>query len=181
MLLNALTSESNLPSTKTKMTLLVLCTGNSARSIMAEALFNSLGAQWFKAYSAGSKPTGRVNPLAIEQVQVLNLSPEYQFSSQSWHHYTRPNAPAIDLVLTVCSNAENEQCPVFLGNYKRVHWGFADPAGSSPDLEIERQAFARCFAAIHSRVQALVSQLNSSSTTDEVYQIMKAIENEGKH
>lgn len=134
---------------------LVLCTGNSARSIMAEALINQLGAGRWRAASAGSKPTGRVHPLAIEQVQ-LGGGDASTARSKSWDEFGGPAALPMDLVITVCGNAAEESCPIWPGAPLQVHWGFPDPAAASGDLSAQRAAFAAVYAAIRPKIEALV-------------------------
>lgn len=158
-----------------RLRVLVLCTGNSARSIMAEAIFNSVGAPLFQAYSAGSRPTGRVNPLALEQISRLDLIEDSVIRSKSWDEFTKPGAPEFDLVLTVCDNAAAEACPAFSGDYQHVHWSFPDPAGSSDDVELEREAFARCFETMKARVQSLVDTLSSSSGSQSIIDAVRKL------
>jgi arsenate reductase len=107
--------------------ILILCTGNSARSILAEAIFNRDGAEWVKAYSAGSNPAGLVNPAALRLLAAKGL-PTRGYRSKSWYEFTAPGAPRMDLVITVCNSAAGEVCPVWPGAPLRCHWGMDDPS-----------------------------------------------------
>jgi arsenate reductase len=175
LLTDANADTSQQPTPHSRLRVLVLCTGNSARSIMAEAIFNSVGAPLFRAFSAGSRPTGRVNPLALEQISRLSFSEESVIRSKSWDEFTRPGAPAFDLVLAVCDNAAAEACPAFSGDYQHVHWSFPDPAGSSDDVELEREAFARCFETMKARVQMLVDTFSSSNARQSIIDAMRKL------
>ena len=112
--------------------ILILCTGNSARSILAEAIFNRDGAGWVKAYSAGSNPTGMVNPAATRLLAAKGM-PVRGYRSKSWNEFTAPGAPEMDLVITVCASAAGEVCPLWPGAPMRCHWGIDDPASAPPD------------------------------------------------
>jgi len=135
---------------------LFLCTGNSARSIMAEAILNRKGRPNFRAYSAGSHPTGRVRPEALRQIERAQLSTE-GLRSKDWEEFARPGAPQMNFVFTVCDNAAKEVCPVWPGQPMTAHWGVPDPAAveGSPE-EIER-AFRDAFMTLDRRISLLLS------------------------
>lgn len=134
---------------------LVLCTGNSARSILGEVLFNMLGKGKFKAYSAGSKPAGKVNPGALEWLQANGHSIE-GLRSKSWDEFAAPGAPEFDFVFTVCDNAAGEVCPVWYGSPMTAHWGIPDPAHIEGD-EARRAAFKHAADQLARRIQLFMS------------------------
>jgi arsenate reductase len=135
---------------------LFLCTGNSARSILAEAYLNHAGKGRFKAYSAGSHPAGKVNPFAVELLQ-RNRLPTTELRSKNWDEFARPGAPAIDLIFTVCDNAAGETCPVWPGHPITAHWGVADPAAVQGTDEDKRKAFRRAFSELSARINHLLA------------------------
>lgn len=135
---------------------LFLCTGNSARSIMAEALVTTMGKGRFKGYSAGSQPGGTVNPFAIEQVASTGY-PTDQLRSKSWDEFGGPDAPHMDFIFTVCDNAAGETCPYWPGHPMSAHWGFEDPAAVVGSDEEKRDAFHRIFRQIMTRMNIFVS------------------------
>lgn len=155
---------------------LFLCTGNSARSIMAEALATSLGKGRFKGFSAGSKPTGRVNPFAIEQVVKLGY-PVENLRSKSWDEFAAPEAPGMDFIITVCDNAAGETCPLWPGRPTTAHWGFEDPAAIEGPDEARRAAFERIFRQIESRMRSFVGL---PLETMEQQDLLKAIRKIGE-
>ena len=136
---------------KTHYNVLFLCTGNSARSIMAEAIMNFKGRPQFTAYSAGSHPSGTVRPEALGQLQVAHL-PTSGLRSKSWEEFSKPDAPKLDFVFTVCDNAAKEVCPVWPGQPMTAHWGVPDPAAvvGTPD-QVER-AFREAFFLLDRRI-----------------------------
>jgi protein-tyrosine-phosphatase len=130
---------------------LFLCTGNSARSIMAEAILNTLGQGKFRAYSAGSQPRGQVNPNAIQLLNGLGYDTS-DFRSKSWSEFAKPGAPSLDFVFTVCDNAAGEACPVWPGQPMTAHWGVADPAeakGSAAEIAL---AFKDAYRMLFQRI-----------------------------
>ena len=135
---------------------LFLCTGNSARSILAEAWLNAAGRGRFTAYSAGSHPQGRVNPFALELLQKNRIDTS-RLRSKSWDEFARPGAPAMDFVFTVCDQAAGEACPLWPGQPMTAHWGVDDPAKVEGSDEDKRRAFMRAFAALSARINLFLS------------------------
>lgn len=136
---------------------LVLCTGNSARSVLFEVLLNDLGKGRFKVYSAGSHPAGQVNPLTIEVLRETGHGVE-GLRSKSWDEFAAPGAPTMDLVVTVCDNAAGEVCPVWPGHPSKVHIGFPDPAAATGTHEERLAEFRRIHAMIEAKVRELVDR-----------------------
>lgn len=135
---------------------LFLCTGNSARSILAESLLNSLGKGRFRGFSAGSFPKGQVHPLALELLKRMDL-PSEDLRSKSWDEFAKPDAPQMDFIVTVCDNAAGEVCPLWPGQPVTAHWGFPDPAAVQGTDEVKRAAFASTLRQIRHRVQLFLS------------------------
>ncbi|WP_411816986.1 arsenate reductase ArsC [Hyphococcus sp. DH-69] len=138
--------------------ILFLCTGNSARSIMAEAYMNHAGAKNWRAYSAGSSPTGTVNPYAIETLSAHNIAPANEPRSKSWDAFADTGAPIMDVIVTVCDNAAGETCPIWPRREGQtptiLHWGFPDPAGA----ENEPAAFKQVFEQIRSAIDRFLTE-----------------------
>jgi arsenate reductase (thioredoxin) len=155
---------------------LFLCTGNSARSIMAEAIMNFKGRPDFVAYSAGSHPSGRVRPEALRQLQAADL-PNSCFRSKSWDEFARPGAPKLDFVFTVCDNAANEVCPVWPGQPMTAHWGVPDPAAVCGTEEQVEKAFRDAFFLLDRRISLFLSL--PLSTLDGL-SLKKEIDNIGR-
>ena len=135
---------------------LFLCTGNSARSVLAEATLRAWGGGRFEAFSAGSQPTGGINPFALEQLAAEGI-PTSGLRSKSWDEFSGDGAPAIDVVVTVCDSAAAEACPVFFGDFVRTHWGLPDPAAVEGSDEDKRAAFAEAHAVIRKRLMAFLT------------------------
>jgi arsenate reductase len=135
---------------------LFLCTGNSARSIMSEVMVNAMGAPRFRAFSAGSHPTGRVNPFALELLQKNRL-PTEGLRSKDWDEFARPGAPELDFVFTVCDSAAGEVCPIWPGQPITAHWGVPDPAAVEGTDEEKRRAFFKAYSTLQNRIQLFFS------------------------
>jgi protein-tyrosine-phosphatase len=135
---------------------LFLCTGNSARSIMAEAILNSLGKGKFRAYSAGSRPTGNVNPFALELLEKNRLATSW-LRSKDWNEFSRPGAPFMDFVFTVCDQTAAESCPVWPGQPMSAHWGVSDPAAVQGSDDSKRAAFLKAYTELYRRISLFTS------------------------
>ena len=135
---------------------LFLCTGNSARSIMAEAILKHRGKAIFTAYSAGSHPSGTVRPEALRQIEAAGLSTE-GLRSKSWDEFSAPDAPHIDFIFTVCDNAANEVCPIWPGHPMTAQWGIPDPAALQGTPEEKARAFCEAFTLLDRRVSLFLS------------------------
>ena len=135
---------------------LFLCTGNSARSVIAEAILNRLGVEKFHAYSAGSNPKGKVHPIALDLLRQMKL-PTEGLRSKSWDEFARPGAPPLDFVFTVCDSAAGEACPVWLGQPMTAHWGVDDPAAVEGSETEKWLAFRKAFHELESRIKTFTS------------------------
>jgi arsenate reductase len=140
----------------THYNVLFLCTGNSARSIMAEAILNRKGKPTFTAYSAGSQPTGMVRPEALKLLELAKL-PTEAMRSKSWEEFSKPDAPRLHFVFTVCDNAAAEVCPVWPGQPMTAHWGVPDPAGVKGTPEVIEEAFRDAFMILDRRINLFLS------------------------
>jgi len=156
---------------------LFLCTGNSARSIMGEAILNKIAKGKFVAYSAGSNPTGKVNPHALALLKRLDF-PTDSARSKSWDEFATPGAPELDFVFTVCDNAANEVCPVWPGQPMTAHWGVPDPAAVEGDEATVARAFRDAFQTLQRRIELFanlpVRSLDRMSLTTRLHEIGKA-------
>lgn len=135
---------------------LFLCTGNSARSILAEAILNQIGKGRFRAYSAGSHPAGKVNPYVLDMLAAQNL-PVADLRSKSWDEFALPGAPALDFVFTVCDNAAGEVCPVWPGQPVSAHWGIEDPAAVEGDDAARRHAVHTALQLLNRRISVFIN------------------------
>ena len=138
------------------LNVLFLCTGNSARSILAESILNSLGKNKFKAFSAGSRPAGNVNPLALELL-AKNRLPTEGLRSKDWNEFSHPGAPFMHFVFTVCDQAAAEACPVWPGQPMTAHWGVHDPGAVQGSHEDKRKAFLRAYTELHRRISLFIN------------------------
>ena len=141
---------------KKAFNVLFICTGNSARSIMAEAIINKLGVGKFRGYSAGSQPKGRVHPETITLLKGLGYDTS-SFRSKSWSDFAKPGAPALDFVFTVCDNAAKEVCPIWPGQPLTAHWGVPDPAAVTGSREQISRAYRDAFVALERRISLFLS------------------------
>lgn len=157
---------------------LVLCTGNSARSILGEALFNHLGGGRIRAFSAGSQPSSTVNPVALETLESHGI-PLPEARSKSWDEFAAPGAPEIDFIVTVCASAAGETCPIWPGHPTTAHWGIDDPAHIEP-LAARRAAFARAYQLLRQRVEAFVRLPLEDMTAAEIKAAAQRIHQESE-
>ncbi|CAM4003269.1 arsenate reductase ArsC [Bordetella tumulicola] len=155
---------------------LFICTGNSARSILAEGLLNGLGGGRFHAYSAGSHPKGAVHPLALAALERLRL-PATGYRSKSWDEFTQPDAPQFDFIFTVCDNAAGEVCPIWPGKPMSAHWGVPDPAAVEGTEEHQLKAFLDTAVVLKRRIELLLNlplqRLDAMSLQKELHGIGK--------
>lgn len=153
-------------SSKTSFNVLVLCTGNSARSVLGEALFNHLGAGRINAFSAGSRPSGAVNPVAIETLDKHGVPLPADLRSKSWEEFAAAGAPKLDFIFTVCASAAGETCPIWPGHPTTAHWGIDDPAHVEP-MEARRAAFEKAYQVLEKRIKAFLAlDLENMSAKD---------------
>ena len=156
---------------------LFVCTGNSARSILAEGLLHSIGKGRFAAYSAGSHPTGTVNPWALSTLQILGI-PADGLRSKSWEEFAQPGAPDLDFVFTVCDNAAGEMCPVWPGQPMSAHWGLPDPAAFDGNDTQKAKVFMSAAITLKRRIDLMLSlpikSLDSMAIHREITEIGKA-------
>ena len=161
---------------------LFLCTGNSARSVMAEAILNKIGGDRFRAFSAGSHPAGKVNPYTIELLKKQG-HPVEELSSKNWSVFEKPDSPRMDMIITVCDNAAREVCPVWPGRPVTAHWGFEDPALFAGSHEKKNAKFYDIYRQVMTRVRLLVSlpveRLDHLALETELRSIGKSLHDAG--
>lgn len=153
---------------------LFICTGNSARSIVAEQLLNREGAGRFRAYSAGSHPRGRVHPLALDLLLELRLH-THGLRSKSWDEFAAPGAPPIDLVVTVCDQAAGETCPLWPGGPVTLHWSIPDPTAVAGSDAEQRAAFRRLHRDLEARIRPLVQLPVESLDHEQLHEMLAAL------
>lgn len=161
---------------------LVLCTANSARSILGEAILNKIGTRRFRAYSAGSHPRGTPNAIALETLKSLGYETG-ALRSKSWDEFAAADAPRMDIVITVCDAAAGESCPHWPGAPVKAHWSIPDPAGAPGGIAAERAAFGKAYERLHARMSALVALPVERMTRDELHAKLSKIavlENDGQ-
>lgn len=153
---------------------LFLCTGNSARSIMAEAILSTMGKGRFNVFSAGSHPGGQVNPFAVEKVKELGY-PLDRLRSKSWDEFAAPDAPQMDFIITVCDQAAGEMCPVWPGHPVSAHWGFADPAAATGTDDDKRKVFDQVFRQIMGRASIFANLPLATLDRQAIHHELQAI------
>jgi arsenate reductase len=153
---------------------LFLCTGNSARSILAEALITTLSQGRFIGFSAGSKPTGKVHPIA-EALAIEMGYPKKNLRSKSWEEFSKPDAPHMDFIITVCDNAANEACPIWLGHPATAHWGFPDPASIEGNDQDKRLAFQKILDMIKRDIELFIKLPLESLNHEAIKKSIQAI------
>ena len=153
---------------------LFLCTGNSARSILAEALTTTLSQGRFIGFSAGSKPTGKVHPIA-EALAIEMGYPKKNLRSKSWEEFSKPDAPHMDFIITVCDNAANEVCPIWLGHPATAHWGFPDPASIEGNDQDKRLAFKKILGMIKRDIELFIELPLESLNHEAIKKSIQAI------
>ena len=159
-----------------KMNVLFLCTGNSARSILGEAILRLHGGDRFNAYSAGSQPLGKVNPMTLELLQNLKYDTK-ELRSKSWEEFSKEDSPEIDFVFTVCGSAAEEICPVWQGEPLSAHWGIDDPAAKQGTASVRMKAFQQAFSQMYRRIELF---LNLPIHSLESLALKKELDNIGK-
>ena len=153
---------------------LFVCTGNSARSVLSEASLNALGGGRFVGYSAGSQPTGQVNPYALRQIEASGW-PAAGYRSKSWDEFSGPGAPPLDIVVTVCDSAAAESCPAYFGDFVSTHWGLSDPAAVKGSDEDKAAAFADAHRVIRHRIEQLLALPMATLDTDALRARLRTI------
>lgn len=158
---------------------LILCTGNSARSILGEVMFTELSGGEWTGYSAGSHPKGEPSLGAIRQLEAMGY-PTEGLNSKSWDVFAGPDAPEMDLVVTVCDSAAGESCPIWPGAPARSHWGIPDPANHDPDTEAGRQAFALAAERLRARILLFLERYHPYMSPSQVASLADAVHHEMK-